>query len=270
MEREQLDEWAEWMSAVGSSAKTVRTRVQGVEGLARHAGLADPAAVTTRQIVAWLAVDRSPWTRLTYWYSAQGWGAFLADRGYRSSNPAEPIPRPRSPRSAPRPVDDAAVGRMLDHPTSSRAYAYTVLAVFAGLRVHEIAQIRGEDVQNGRLYVRGKGGGSASIPVHSRIVALAVGMPAAGYWFRGAMNGHVRPRSVSMTLSLSLRAAGSSAAPHALRHSYGTALMRKSRNLRVTQALMRHQSVSATQIYTHVAEREEVAAIGQLEWGSAA
>lgn len=270
MDHDRLDEWAQWMAAVGASDKTIRVRVQGIEGLARHAGLDDPSAVTTRQIVAWLARDRAMWTRLTYWYTAQAWGAWLAARGYQLDDPAEPIPRPKQPRSNPRPVEDQVIARMLDHPTSTRAYAYTVLAVFAGLRVHEIAKLRGEDLQDGRLFVRGKGGEVASIPAHPRILSLARGKPDSGWWFRGAMNGHVRPQSVSLTLSQSLRAAGSQASPHALRHSFGTALQRKGRNLRVTQALMRHRSISATERYTQVGDRDEFEAIARLSWGDAA
>lgn len=270
MQHDRLDEWAEWMAAVGSSPKTVRTRVQGIEGLARHAGLDDPARISTRQIVSWLAVDRAAWTRLTYWYSVQAWGAWLVARGYRPADPAAPIPRPASPKSVPRPVPDACIDRMLTDPVSGRAYAYTTLAVFAGLRVHEIAKFKGEDIMGAWLYVHGKGGSDAAIPVHPRIQRLAAGMPKVGFWFPGADGGHVRPRSVTLTLSSALRAAGCVASAHALRHSYGTRLLRGSRNLRTVQALMRHKSVGATERYTQVADRDQIEAIAHLTWGDAA
>jgi integrase len=268
---ERLDEWADWMLATGASAKTVRTRVQGIEGLARHAGVQDPAAVTTRQIVAWLARgELSPWTRLTYWHSVAAWGAWLVARGYRVVDPAAGLPRPRNPQNRPRPVPDHVIDEMLNHPASTRAYAYTVLAVCQGLRVHEIAKFRGEDVQGDWLYVTGKGGQQAAVPVHPRTKRLAAGMRPRGYWFPGAMNGHVRPVSVSLTLSKAIRAAGGNATAHALRHSYGTALLRRTRNLRVTQQMLRHSSVAATERYTLVSARDMVEAIGQLRWGDAA
>lgn len=270
MRRDKLDEWAEWMAAVGSSPKTVKTRVQGIEALTRFVGLDDPAMVTTRQIVSWLAPDRAKWTRLTYWYSVQAWGAWLATKGYVTQDPAAPIPRPSMPRSAPRPVPDPVIDRMLTNPVSTRAYAYTTLAVYAGLRAHEIAKFKAEDIMGAWLYVNGKGGADAAIPVHPRIKALAGGMPKQGYWFAGADAGHVHARSVSLTLSSALRAAGCSSSAHALRHSFGTQLLRTSRNLRTTQTLMRHQSIAATERYTQVSDRDQVEAISRLRWGDAA
>ena len=43
---------------------------------------------------------------------------------------------------------------------------------------------------------------------------------------------------------------------HALRHFYGTEMYRGTKDIRVTQVALRHQSVSSTQIYAHVSERD--------------
>ena len=271
MRHDRLDEWAEWMLMTGASDKTIRTRVQNIEGLTRHAGIQDPEMITTRHIVAWLARrELSDWTRLTYWHSATAWGRGLLEREHRDVDPAAKLPRVKNPKSRPRPVPDEVIERMLADPRSTRAYAYTVLAVFQGLRVHEIAMFDGAWIQGRWLWVRGKGNADDAIPVHPRTVRLAAGRPLAGYWFPGAMNGHVRPVSVSATLRLALEAAGSDAKPHGLRHSYGTMLQRRVRNIRTTQQLMRHRSLAATQVYTLVSDRDMIEAIGTLDWGRAA
>ena len=43
---------------------------------------------------------------------------------------------------------------------------------------------------------------------------------------------------------------------HALRHYYGTAIYAATKDIRVTQVLLRHRSVTSTQIYAHVSERQ--------------
>jgi integrase len=60
-----------------------------------------------------------------------------------------------------------------------------VLAAFAGLRVHEIAKLRGQEVDadNRTIYVVGKGGRGASIPMHRMVVEIAEAMPRRGWWF---------------------------------------------------------------------------------------
>ncbi len=48
---------------------------------------------------------------------------------------------------------------------------------------------------------------------------------------------------------------------HALRHYFGTVLYKNSRDIRLTQVAMRHQSVSSTMIYTHVSNADVEAAV---------
>lgn len=44
--------------------------------------------------------------------------------------------------------------------------------------------------------------------------------------------------------------------PHALRHTVGFELMRKTRNIRQVQEFLGHNSITTTQIYTHVTKEE--------------
>jgi integrase/recombinase XerD len=65
-----------------------------------------------------------------------------------------------------------------------------------------------------------------------------------------------------------LRAVGSNATAHQLRHSFGTAVLRSSHDLRVTQELLRHSSPASTAIYTQVAELYKLDAIRALGWSA--
>ena len=51
---------------------------------------------------------------------------------------------------------------------------------------------------------------------------------------------------------------------HALRHYFGTEVYRATRDIRVTQTLLRHRSVSSTMIYAHVSQRDVEAAVEGL------
>lgn len=51
------------------------------------------------------------------------------------------------------------------------------------------------------------------------------------------------------------------ATPHALRHTFATEALRKSKNLRLVQELLGHSNPATTAIYAHVAEDEKVQAL---------
>ena len=51
---------------------------------------------------------------------------------------------------------------------------------------------------------------------------------------------------------------------HSLRHYFGTEVYRKTRDIRVTQVLLRHRSVSSTMIYAHVSQRDVERAVEDL------
>lgn len=266
-----LEEWGLWMRAVGRSEATVGTRTRAIRALAVHRQLDDPATVTASDLAAWLADCRTPWTRCTYWGSAHAWCGWLIGEGVRADDPLARIPRPSAPHNAPRPIPMSVVRMAIVRPKSLRARAYVVLGAFAGLRVHEIAKVRGEDVDvaAGWLYVVGKGGSRAAVPLHPLVAALAEGMPREGWWFPNRAGGHVTAGNVSQVIQASLAAHGSSATAHALRHTFGTYVLRASGDLRVAQEALRHRSVSSTQIYTQVSAADLQAAVRALDWASA-
>lgn len=268
---DHLEDWALWMRAIGSSKSTIRTRLGGIQALCTHQGIDEPETVTPRQLAAWLADCEAPWTRYTYWQTARAWCSWLIEEGVREDDPLRRIPRPPIPRDAPRPVPMSVIRRILVDPPSARTRAYVVLGAFAGLRVHEIAKVRGDDVDRGAgwLYVTGKGGQRAAVPLHELVRELARGLPEEGWWFPGRVDGHVAGPSVSETIRKALRAVGSSRTAHALRHTFGTYVLRSSGDLRVAQEALRHRSVRSTQIYTQVSAADLQAAVRSLDWAAA-
>lgn len=264
MWHEIMEQWAEWMRVEGGSEKTVTSRLYGIQALARHSGNTDPVTFTTRQIVAWLAACRNQWTRRTYANHARAWHAWLVEQGLRDDDPTVQTPRPREPRSVPRPAGRDAITAVLGS-ADRRARAYITLALFEGLRCVEIARVQGEDFNDGgRLLVHGKGGDPRWLPVHPLVAAVRATMPTEGYWFPGSQDGHVRPESVSATVSAAFRRAGYRTTAHQLRHWFGTQVQRDGGDVRVTQELMGHRSVQSTQIYTQVEDQRKAVAVRRL------
>lgn len=132
-----------------------------------------------------------------------------------------------------------------------------LLAAFQGLRAHEIAKFRGEDVDHTarQLTVKGKGGVEKVLPLHPIVEKYAQDFPNRGYWFAGQTEngGHIHPRSVTDCVAGVFRRAGiPTGAAHRLRHTYATRLVQGGHNLRIIQELLRHASLQTTQIYTGV------------------
>jgi integrase/recombinase XerD len=140
-----------------------------------------------------------------------------------------------------------------------------LLAAYEGLRVHEMAKIRGEDVDlaAGTLRVVGKGGVDAVLPLHPLVAAEADWHPNRGYWFPSKTPGpHIQRSSVSGIIGDVMTRAGVPGSPHALRHYFGTEVLKASGGqLLVAQQLLRHASVATTQIYAEVDDTDRRAAV---------
>jgi integrase/recombinase XerD len=309
-----LERWAAWMRAAGRSPQTIKTRLSGIETLCRHAGVTNVTAITAEHVTAWLGDCEAPWTRCTYWMTVKCWVTWALAEGIICADPTARLAKPRTPKCVPRPVSDNVITALLANPPNARVRAFVALAALAGLRVHEIAKLRGEDItpasagrsqdggedcsqsftedpptlrpggntglphpqradqsatphHSGWLYVDGKGGTRCAIPLHPELAAIAKTMPPVDWWF--PHNGsHVSGEWVSTCIRRALRAVGSTATAHQLRHSFGTAVLRSSHDLRVTQELLRHSSPASTAIYTQVADLDKVDAIRALGWSA--
>lgn len=267
--------WRAWQHSQGLSDRTITERAITIARLCRDAGVDDPTRLTPAHIIAFTGRrDVSDVTRASYHASIRAFFAFALRSGLAEEDPSARTPRPKRPKYQPRPVESSQLAALLSTCNRRRTRAYVLLAALQGLRVHEVAKIRGEDfdLNAGTLTVSGKGGKVAVLPVHEKVAALARSMPSEGYWFPSYKGnaGHVSRQAVTAAISAAMRRAGVRATPHALRHWYATALLSAGNDLRVVQTLLRHESPSTTALYTRVDYQAQLAGIARLDLPDAA
>lgn len=268
-----LEAWCTAMRAQGLSPRTVEERPRIVARAAAEIG--KPVdQLDDRTIESWLAdlerpdgTPASAGTRATYYGALKAWHRWLLVTKRRGDDPMALLRTPRVPRRVPRPLAPEAVRRLEGIRMWRTTRVMIHLAALQGLRVHEIARVRGEDVD---LYVRtltvlGKGGVRETLPLHEQLVDDARHMPRTGWWFPGPTGDRpIRRDTVSATISRAIRRAGLTGSAHQLRHWYGTNLVRSGADVRVAQTLLRHASLATTALYVRVDQDQQRAAIARL------
>lgn len=135
-------------------------------------------------------------------------------------------------------------------PTPTMKDALTVMYVLA-LRISELCQLKPSDVDFERLTVRvlGKGSKERLLPITADIYDI---LKAAKKRPRYCFN--VKPATFRNYVNFaSNRAKIGHVHPHMIRHSRATHLLNAGTDIRDISAILRHESLSSTYIYTHVA-----------------
>jgi integrase len=263
-----LEDWQIDMTIQRREETTISERVRFIGKFHKDTGV-QPAHAQVIHIKRWIA-QHPEWSKATvatYMTHLRAWFKWLQLQDHRADDPMIKIGAVRHPERDPRPVSSDGLSRLL---TDCRMWPTTrakvLLAACQGLRVAEIAKIRGEDIVDSRfLVVNGKGNRTKTLPLHPLIAKLSKTMPIQGFWFPSPKGGHVDSKSVSQVISLAMRRAKVKGTPHSLRHWYGTELSDRGADLAVVQDLMRHKSPNTTRGYTLIADKRKRQAILSLD-----
>ena len=256
---ELLNRWATWMRAQAWSEKTIRERTLMIERFAHRSRVA-PEALTEDHVLELLGrPDIAAGTKATYHAHLSAWFRYLRTAGVRDDDPLATIRRPRARRRTVKVLNSDHVRHLLQSGIRTRTRAMVLLAGYQGFRAHEIAKMHGRqvDVIGSELEVVGKGGEHDILPLHPLVAELALTFPRDDWWFprygeNHAGAEHILANSVVGTVGTAMKRAGIDAGCHALRHWFGSELLRQGVDLRVIQQLMRHASLATTQQYLHV------------------
>ena len=175
--------------------------------------------------------------------------------------------RVREPRRLPRGLSREESTALLGSFRTWRDRAIGGLMLLSGLRSAEVLNLRVADVDIARRWVRvsGKGGKERSVPIDTDVAGaiqtyLLVERPetdsaALFVVAKGAHRGQpLTPAGLRTVFRYHRQRSGVSAGhPHALRHSFGTALAEAGVDLSVIQALMGHDHVDSSAAYIHLA-----------------
>lgn len=202
--------------------------------------------------------------------------------GYTSTNPMTLIRTPRQNKRLPKAITVEQVERLLSAPSErdvlgrrDRAMLETIYST--GIRVSELVglDIADLDLETESMHVRGKGKKERLVPLGThalhairRYIEMVESDPRFSRAWRSAVEaggagsplfinkhgGRLSSRSVRRKLDKYLRESGldPTISPHTLRHSFATHLLDNGADLRSVQELLGHQSLSTTQIYTHL------------------
>ncbi len=227
-----------------------------------------------RSYLAWLHEQKYARTTIARRLAAvRSFAKFLCRQGLLPSNPAEALRSPRLERKLPHFLTETDVTRLLEAPPAHdplgvRDRAILEVLYSAGLRVSELTGLNVEDLDldAGLATIRGKGKrerlallGRPALKIVRRWMEVrsqvlrAKGRTQAAVFLnqRGA---RLTSRSVGRLLQKYLALAGLDprTSPHTLRHSFATHLLDRGADIRSVQELLGHQSLSTTQVYTHV------------------
>lgn len=197
---------------------------------------------------------------------------FLLYHKYIEQDPSELIETPKKEQHLPEVLSLEEIDKMiaqidLSKNESHRNRAIIEMLYGSGLRVSELVNLRLSDIylQEGYMRITGKGSKQRLVPISAEATKWFQ------YWLidRNTLNikpevsdiaflnryGRQLTRAMIFTIIKQLATAAGitkNISPHTLRHSFATHLLQNGADLRVIQQLLGHESISTTEIYTHV------------------
>lgn len=203
----------------------------------------------------------------------RGFFKFLQREKELSHNPMEDIDSPRAGKRLPIVMTFEEVEQLLAAPDPNTPRGFRDIAMLhmmyaAGLRVSELVtmQLSDVDTEAGFIAITGKGNKRRLIPIGEWAISLLqqylkkvrpmwappneksvfithrrAPMTRQGFWL--IIKKYARKAQIEKSIS-----------PHKLRHSFATHLLERGADLRSVQAMLGHEDISTTQIYTHVTQ----------------
>lgn len=190
-------------------------------------------------------------------------------------NPALNVASPKLEKRLPQYLDEATVQRLMAQPDRStpdgmRDAAILELFYSTGMRLSELIglQLHDVDFRNGTIKVTGKGSKQRIIPFGRpardalKLYLEKRGHPAnqqtrstdAETVFLTARGKRMNPKGVNILINKYIGSVSEieKKSPHVLRHTFATHLLNRGADLRAVKELLGHESLSSTQVYTHV------------------
>ena len=242
----------------------------------------DPFSVSHRDLRAYLAyLSRARYATTTinrHLSALRGLYGWMAAHGYGDVPAAAAVSSPKNSRRLPKTMSDEDASKLLDSCDLEKAdglrdRAFLELLYATGARVSEASDldVSAVDFSSAQVRLFGKGGKERVVPVYESALDV-VSRYCLEARPRFLSRAKKRPQDSARALFLSTRGNRMSAdalrrvfeshvaeagldaslTPHAMRHTFATELLTGGADLRSVQELLGHESLSTTQIYTHL------------------
>lgn len=198
---------------------------------------------------------------------------FLRLDGFLDTDPTEMLKSPKVGVRLPavlsvQEIDDIINSIDLSKPEGQRNRAMIEVLYSCGLRVSELCNLKISDLylSDGFIRVTGKGDKQRLVPISPRAIAeletyfidrnrIEIKVGYEDFVFISER----RRKSLSRIMVFhfikelaALAGITKNISPHTFRHSFATHLLEGGANLRIIQAMLGHESIATTEIYTHI------------------
>ena len=197
---------------------------------------------------------------------------FLLLDGFIDADPTELLVSPHVRNALPDVLSTAEVDRLeasidLSKWEGQRNRAIIEVLFSCGLRVSELVNLKLSNLYVEEKFVRvtGKGDKERLVPISSRALdelnawfadrnAMRIKPGEEDYVFLNRRGAHLTRTMILIMIKRQAVAAGitKTISPHTLRHSFATALLEGGADLIAIQAMMGHEDIATTEIYTHI------------------
>jgi len=188
------------------------------------------------------------------------------------NNPMVHIVSPKLEKSLPKFMYEYQIESLMKAPDLKtqiglRDRAIMEVLYASGMRVGELVSIKLKDIDLdlGTINVIGKGNKERIVPIGSYAIEALRNYYNSGfledkgeYLFYGVRGKRLGDRSVRTLLDGYIKKVSNTLniSPHTFRHSFATHLLERGSDLRVVQTFLGHESLSTTQIYTHITKNQ--------------
>ena len=206
---------------------------------------------------------------------------FVQLDGYRDDDPTELLESPQIGDHLPEVLTTNEVDRLeasidLSKWEGHRNRAIIEVLFSCGLRVSELVNLKLSNLYLQEEYVRvmGKGSKERLVPISRKAIEelnywffdrnlMKIKAGEEDYVFLNRRGAHLTRTMILIMIKAQAKEAGiqKTISPHTLRHSFATALLEGGADLRFIQALLGHEDIGTTEIYTHIdtsALRQEI------------
>ena len=241
-----------------------------------------PLKITKEDIQSFiyaLASEVKPRSQARIISGLKGFFTYLIFEDYRKDNPMDLIETPKVGRKLPDTLSEEEVDLIiaavdLSKPQGERNRAMLETLYACGLRVSELVSLKLSDLyfEEGFISVKGKGDKQRFVPISthtqkyitiycSQVRSHSTPQPDSVDIVFLNRRGKYLTRAMVFTIIKNLvQEVGikKTISPHTFRHSFATHLLQNGADLRSIQQMLGHESITTTEIYTHI-DRSQLA-----------